>query len=210
MAVHLRGARNSFTVPHLSFDFKEMRQSDWGVALTKMRHPERGAHSHHSFQHVSIADVNCQMQQQPESARGWPSSASSEQWCQKVPRFQNSNFNRPSSVPDSVNRGRSSRSPVIVGHQGMDTFEMPNLDNLERQTQTSSFNLPSSNVQPVPAHFLNPSYRNWNRNVNSEPLLTATTKRSIAEYEALYMQQDCQFSRNASRNLPQQYRNHKW
>ena len=170
-----------------------------------MHQQEQSGHINWSLQQLSISDVSNHPQSQ--LARGWPSSTDSQQWSRKFPRHLGRNFNRPSSVPDSVNRTCTERSSVAMHHQSVETFERHNVDKFER----AAFKLPSSNSQSIPAHFLSPQYQHWSRDVNSEPLLTATTRRSVDEYKAIYMQQQQrQHSRNASRNLPHQFKTQKW
>ena len=180
--------------------------------MPKIHQQERCGHISSNFQQLSISDLSNPPQSQFSSARDWPSSAGGQQWRQSFPGFHGANGCRPSSVPDPVKTTHANRSRGSVAHQSVDIFERQNIDTLERNAQLSAFQLPSSSSQSVTPHFINPQYQAWSRDVHSEPLLTATTKRSIAEYDARYMQQQQQRlqSRNSSRNVPQQFRIQKW
>lgn len=175
-----------------------------------MHHPGRDSHNYSNLRQPPISDVGNTSQSHASLPHVWSNSGSTTQWRQKYPHFHGSNFSRPSSVPDTVNRARNVRSPVILPHQGMDLIERQSNEPMERKSQSSALHLPSSSTPSVPAHFLNPSFQNWNRNVNSEPLLTATTRRSVVEYEAMYMQQERQHGKYAARHLSQRFNNQKW
>ena len=177
-----------------------------------MHQQERGPHISSNFQKLSVSDLNSRSQPQFSSTRFWSSSSADQQWHQTFPHFRSASFARPSSVPGTVQAKHAEQPQRSTNRHGMDTFERQNMDNLERKAHSPAFQLPSSNSQSVTQHFVNPQYQAWSSDVDSEPLLTATTRRSIAEYEALYMQQQQRLQpRSQSRSASQQFkRASKW
>ena len=81
------------------------------------------------------------------------------------------------------------------------------MDTKERHGQSPAFNMTPVTGTAVPSHIIGQHRPTWGRDVNSEPLLTASTKRTISECEALLRQQQRQRGRVA---IPPQYRGQKW
>ena len=179
--------------------------------MSQSRQHERGGQISSNFQKMSVSDLNSRPQSHVSSSQGWASSAGSQQWRQPFPRFHGGSFGRPSSVPDTVNTAQPDLSQMGIGHQSMDTFDPQNRENMECKSHSPAFQFPSSSSKSGTPHFINPQYQTWSGDVSSEPLLTATTRRSISEYDALYMrQQQRQHARHSSRNVPMQFRAQKW
>jgi len=192
---------------------EEMHPPDWSTSGSQMHQQERGSHISSNFQKLSMSDLSSHSQPQFPSTRFWSSSPGDQQWHQTFPHFRSASFARPSSVPGTVLATHTDQPQRSINRHGMDSFERQNMDNLEHKAQSPAFQLPSSNSQSVSvtSHFISSQYQAWSSDVDSEPLLTATTRRSIAEYEALYMQQQRLQPRRQSRSASQQFkRASKW
>ena len=190
-----------------------MHPPDWSTSGSQMHQQERGSHISSNFQKLSMSDLSSHSQPQFPSTRFWSSSPGDQQWHQTFPHFRSASFARPSSVPGTVLATHTDQPQRSINRHGMDSFERQNMDNLEHKAQSPAFQLPSSNSQSVSvtSHFISSQYQAWSSDVDSEPLLTATTRRSIAEYEALYMQQQRLQPRRQSRSASQQFkRASKW
>lgn len=184
-----------------------MRHQEWHHSLPQMAAADRGANLHASLKHMSLSEVQHPSHPPLSPSRGWSSSAHPQQWKQGYPQFQGQNFGRPASLPSQINRTSGAQSPLVPNRPGVE-FEKPGF---ARHTQSSGFAKASASGPVNPAtHLLGSQYPNWSRDVNSEPLLTASTRRSVSDYETLLLQQQQQQARMASRMAPQHFKNQTW
>ncbi|XP_065065333.1 uncharacterized protein LOC135691407 [Rhopilema esculentum] len=174
---------------------EDMHHPEWHANASQTVSRERSQNFHTSLQHLRISENSQPQSTLVSPGQGW--SSASHVWNRGFQPYRGQNYGRPSSVPETISRPSRSHSPII--RQPMDT--------IERHGQSPAFNMTPVTGTAVPSHIIGQHRQTWGRDVNSEPLLTASTKRTISECEALLRQQQRQRGRVA---IPPQYRGQKW